>query len=181
MTLGVAAPAQLYLKTTPASTIVPHDAEITADLDVIPAGTVFFHEDVPGKFGYTITPPAGQPPVGIDNVHIFGHFDTTNFDIDAGGLPAIFDYDFDPAGHLTVKAESAPGVPSTIGHIAARVFDSTGLSGTSGLLGQPIKDARFRVDSIPSFHGTWSDAANTSINFNTDQNDVFLGGAQFSV
>lgn len=182
MTLGQAAPAQLYLRTLPASNLVPgHDAEVTADIDVIPRGTISFNLEVPGKFGYVITPLPGDPPTGIGSIHVFGHFDSINFDVEAGGLPPIFNYDFDPDSHLTVLAELTPGVPSQVGKLAIRLWDATGLNGTAGLFGAEIKDARARVDNTPSFHGTWSDGANTAVNFNTDANNAFLGGAQFLV
>ena len=50
------------------------------------------------------------------------------------------------------------------------------------MLGQPIRDARVRVDHIPSFHLTYSDNdAGSMFDFNTDANDEILGGAQFAV
>lgn len=176
------APAQIYLRTTPDSTVVPLDAEITCDIDDLPAGTVDLHFDGPGKFGYVVDPPAE-----IASIHCFGHVGNLNFDIDAGGLPPVFEFDFEPDEYLTVLAEDGFGGPDRVGHLAVRLWDEvtpTGLPNSTALFGaaSPLRDARARVDDLPSFHATWSDTpGSTAINFSTDAFDAFVGGAQVSL
>lgn len=149
------APMQAYLRTLPTSTLVPdHDIEITCDIDNVPYGVFDIHFDGPGNFGYTT-----DPPQTIDSIHCFGHMDTLNFDIDAGGLPPVFDFEFNPDSHITVFAEDGSGGPADIGHIAARFWDEDGplgLPNTGGLFGVPLRDSRMRVDDIPSSHAEWT-------------------------
>jgi hypothetical protein len=150
-----AMPMQAYLRTLPTSTIVPgHDIEITCDIDDVPFGVFDIHFDGPGNFGYTT-----DPPQTIDSIHCFGHIDTLNFDIDAGGLPPVFDFEFDPDSHITIFAGDGMGGPAEVGHVAARFWDAdgpVGLPDTAGLLGQALRDARMRVDDIPSSHAEWT-------------------------
>ena len=180
-TAAPALPLQAYLRTLPASTIVPgHDIETTCDVDNLPYGVFDIFFNGPGNFGYMT-----DPPQTIDSIHCFGHIDTLNFDIDAGGLPPVFEFEFDPDSFLTIVAEDGLGGPATAGHLAIRLWDEEapgGLPGSGGLFGTPLRDARARVDDVPSFHATWSDnATGTAINFNTDDNDVFMGGAQIAL
>ena len=61
-------------------------------------------------------------------------------------------------------AEDGLGGPDTIGHIAARLWVPDELNSADGLpqsealfgAGAPLRDARVRVDDIPSFQGTWA-------------------------
>ena len=148
-------PLQAYLRTATTSTIVPgHDIEITCDIDTVPYGVFDVHFDGPGNFGYTT-----DPPQTIESIHCFGHIDTLNFDIDAGNLPPVFDFEFAPDSHVTVFAGDGLGGPADIGHIAARFWDvdgPVGLPNTAGLLGASLRDARMRVDQIPSSHAEWT-------------------------
>ncbi len=178
-----AAPMQFYLKFSEDSNFIPgdpnKDIEVTGDIDNIPAGEINWDYEAPYDFHYMI-----DPPQGIDSVHFYGHIGSANFDFLAGDLPPEFDFHFDPDGEMTVLAEDGFGGPDTVGFAALRFWDNegNGLPGSGGLLGEPLNDARARVDDMPSFHATWSiDGTGTDINFNTDGNNVFLGGAQFMV
>ncbi|HTK76552.1 MAG TPA: hypothetical protein VL371_14900 [Gemmataceae bacterium] len=180
---GQAAPFTAYLRTTTTSNLIPgHDVEVTLNINSIPAGQTGFTANFPTDFSYDLPPGAT-----IDSIHAFGHIDNLNFDFAAGNLPNVFSFTFDPNGVLTVKAEDGTG-PNTaiVGFVAVRLWDPTGPGllptvAPASLLGDVLREARARVDSIPSFHATWSDAANTAINFDTDANDKFLGGAQVAV
>ena len=191
LTIGEDAPMQVYIRTTPDSNIIPgHDVEITTDIDVIPAGEVEVRWDGPTDFGYTLVPPAGEEPQGIDSIHSFGHIDNMFFDVDAGDLPPVFDFDFEPDEHLFITAEDGLGGPDTVGHVAVRLWVPDEINSAEGLpdsealfgAGLPLRDARARVDEIPSFQATWSDdESGTSFDFDTNANDVFLGGVQVKV
>jgi len=152
-----AAPMQAYLRFLPTSQIVPgHDIEITCDIDDVPYGIFDIHFDGPGNFGYTT-----NPAQTIESIHCYGHIDTLNFDVEAGLLPAVFDFEFDPESHVTTFAGDGLGGPAEIGHVAARFWDEdgpVGLPDTGDLLGTPLRDARMRVDQIPSSHAEWTQA-----------------------
>ena len=90
--------------------------EITCDIDVVPAGTMDFRMDGPINFSYET-----DPPQGIDSIHCFGHIGSLNFDIDAGDLPPVFGFDFDPDSSLTVVAGDGFGGPDRVGHVALRL------------------------------------------------------------
>lgn len=171
------APMEAYLRTTATSHLIPgHDVEVTADITNFPAGSITFNANFP-NFGYTT-----NPAQSISDVHIFGHIDSTNFDIDAGSLPPVFSFDFNPDSHATIVAQDGHGNSATVGHIAAHVWDTSGagLSGSGALFGTPLSDAEVRFDQIPSFHATWSNAGSTSVNFTPDV-PGFVGGAQLAV
>ena len=180
LTTNQAAPLTAYLRTETTSNLIPgHDIEATCEIQDVPAGTLDFEIDFPTSFSYTTNPPSD-----IDSVSCAGHIDDTNFDVDIGGLPPEFSFDFDPDGSLTVVAGDGFGGPATVGHVAVRLWNDalTGLPGSGGLLGTPLNDARARVDDIPSFHATWSDGVGaTAIDFNTDADNAFLGGAQIAL
>ena len=179
-----AAPLQAYLELEQGATLldnVPAEGVmITGDVDNVPAGELDFFYEAPTTFGYQTIPPQG-----IDSVRFFGNIGTLNFDVGVGDLPPVFEFDFDPAGSLTVVAEDGFGGPDEVGFATVRLWDElspTGLPNTSSLLGVPLRDAIARVDEIPSFHATWSDdAGGTNIQFDTDAANAFLGGAQFIV
>lgn len=181
LTTGTAAPLTAYLRTEPTSNLIAgHDVEVHCLIQDVPAGTLNFEIDFPISFSYTT-----DPPTGIDSVECSGFIDTLNFDLGFGGLPAIFAYEFDPDSHLTITAEDGSGPNSAVlGFVRVRLWDNdlNGLPGSGGLFGIALNDARIRADQIPSFHSTWSDGAGaTAINFDTDANDAFLGGAQLAV
>jgi hypothetical protein len=169
------APMEAYLRTTPGSHLIPgHDVEVTADIDSFPAGSISFTANLPA-FGYST-----NPPQTINDIHIFGHIDSTNFDIDAGALPPVFSFDFDPDSHATIVAQDGSGGPATVGHIAAHLWNPSGLSGSGALFGTPLEDAEVRFDQIPSLHATWSNGASTNITFSPDVAG-YVGGAQMAV
>ena len=178
---GQAAGLNAYIDTAPTSNLIPgHD--ILADCHVfdMPSGTTHFELDLPTTFSYTTDPPQGIADVGCE-----GHVDSLNFDVALGDLPPIFAFDFDPAGHMTVKAEDGTG-PNTafVGLARVRLWDPTpvGIPASSGLFGTALHDARARVDHIPSFHGTWSTGgAGTAIDYHNDSLTKYLGGAQVDV
>jgi hypothetical protein len=184
-----AAPFTGYLRTTEDSNLIKdHDIEITMNVNDFPEGNItFFEINAPFEISYEITPPQG-----IDLIHVFGHIDDTYFDIMGGNLPAVFAFSFDPDGSLSVTADDGDGIFSPgnpgdhIGLLAAVVSNAVHPDGLSGsvkeLFGIPIRDARFRLDSIPSFNATWSDTDTaTSINFDTVALNAFLGAAQLEV
>jgi hypothetical protein len=159
-----AAPLQGHLDLREGSTVIPgitvpeEGVLVTCDIDDVPAGTFDYHYRAPIDFGYT-TDPASS----IDSVHCFGHIGKLNFDIDVGDLPAIFAFAFEADGRLAVRAENGTGPNSAmVGHVAARLWSEDGLPGTEGLLGTILKDARARVDDIPSSHATWTVAQNVA-------------------
>ena len=162
-TAAPAGPMQVYLKFGEGSHLIDPDPnadiEITCDIDDVPFGVFDIHFDALGSFGYTT-----DPAQTIDSIHCFGHVGTLNFDIDAGGLPPVFDFDFDPDSHVTIFAEDGFGGPAFVGHVAARFFDmdGPGLPFTAGLLGTTLRDARMRVDQIPSSHAMWTLVRNVS-------------------
>ncbi|HSZ59729.1 MAG TPA: hypothetical protein VK797_29060, partial [Tepidisphaeraceae bacterium] len=172
------APMEAYLKTTPTSHLIPgHDVEVTADIQNFPAGSINFTANFPA-FSYSTTPPQT-----INDVHIFGHIDSTFFDFDAGDLPPVFSFDFDPDSHATIVAQDGFGGSATVGHIAAHLFtmDGSGLSGSGALFGTPLNDAEVRFDNIPSLHATWSNSGSTTINYSPDVSGFFIGGAQLAL
>jgi hypothetical protein len=169
------APMEAYVRTTTGSHLIPgHDVEVTADIDSFPAGSISFTTSFPG-FGYTTSPPQT-----INDIHIFGHIDSTNFDIDAGTLPPVFSFDFDPDSHATIVAQDGYGGPATVGHIAAHLWNTSGLPGSGALLGTPLEDAEVRFDQIPSLHATWSNGSATNVTFSPDVAG-YIGGAQMAV
>lgn len=171
------APMEAYLRTTPSSHLISgHDVEVTADITNFPAGSISFTANFP-NFGYTT-----NPAQSISDIHIFGHIDSTNFDIDAGDLPPVFSFDFNPDSHATIVAQNGSGGSATVGHIAAHLFttDGSGLSGSGGLFGTPLNDAEVRFDHIPSLHATWSNGASTIVNYSPDV-PGFIGGAQLDL
>lgn len=179
--VGQAAPLNAYIQTTPSSNLIPgHD--VLADCHVInvPSGHLIMSLDLPDHFEYTT-----DPPQGIADVGCVGHIDSLNFDVSMANLPAVFGWDFDPAGHMTVKAEDGTGPnTATVGLIAVRLWDPSGpgLPSSSGLLGVALHDARARVEQIPSFHGTWSTGGTgTAIDYHNDAATNYLGGAQLDV
>jgi hypothetical protein len=180
-----AAPLTAYIRTTEDSNLIPdHDVEITLNVNDIPAGQSTFNADFPTDIGYDL--PSGAE---IDSIHAFGHIDCVFFDVLLGDLPNKFQFTFDPNGALTLLAQDSSGNPDRVGVVAVRLWvpDDTcpgGLladSALTPLLGDELREARARLDDIPSFHATWSDGANTAINFDTDATDAFLGGAQVAV
>jgi hypothetical protein len=177
-----AAPMQGYLRTTPTSKLMPgHDIEITCEIVNVPAGDTKYTFNGPTDFSYST-----NPHTGIDSMHCFGHIDTLSFDIDAGGLPPHFVYQWDPDSHLTITADDGNGNPAFVGHLAAFLADPNGISlfGDAGaLFGPKLKVARMRVDNTPSVTGTWfaDDASgNTTVQFNTQVPGLFAGGVQFA-
>jgi len=163
---------QAYLKTDPASQLVPgRRVRGTCDIDSIPNGTVNMGIALPPKsvtLGYSIVPSQG-----INQVHCFGNVDTTAFDLLLGDLPSDFTLDFDPSNHLIVTAENGSG-PNTddVGLVGIRLCDDpdedgvceagengTGIPDTSFLLGDPLRDARGRLDHSPSFSSHWANAS----------------------
>jgi hypothetical protein len=108
----------------------------------------------------------------------------TTLTIHMDNLPAVLCYDFEAAaGTLTVLAQNADLTPSTIGDV---IFDlestGPGLAGTAGLLGQSIKQARVRLDNIPSFTASWgTGGGNTHFSFNAIPPGFFLGGIQLEL
>lgn len=177
-----AAPMQAYLRTQGATNLIPgHDIEVTCNVDDFPEGTLDFDFDFPDHLEYTITPPQD-----IDSLACFGHIDSLNFDILAADLPPELTFDFDPDEHLTVLAEDGSGPNTdTVGLLAIRLWDETmSLPGSGALFGLGIRDARARVDEVPSFLSTWSDdPGSTNIDFDTGSPPavLYLGGAQVSV
>ena len=178
---GQAARMNAYIETAPTSNLIPgHDILADCHIFDMPSGKTHFEIDLPSTFSYTT-----DPPQGIDEVACAGHVDSLNFDVALGDLPPIFAFDFDPAGHLTVKAEDGTG-PNTdfVGLATVRLFDPTlvGIPASSGLFGAALHDARARADHIPSFHGTWATGgAGTAIDYHNDALTNFLGGAQVDV
>jgi hypothetical protein len=179
--VGQAAPLNAYIQTAPTSNLIPgHD--VLADCHVInvPSGHLIMHMVLPDHFDYTT-----DPKQGIDDIGCTGHLDSLNFDVSMANLPPVFGWDFDPAGHMTVKAEDGTG-PNTasVGLIAVRLWDPTavGIPSSSGLFGVALHDARARVDQIPSFHGTWSTGGTgTAFDYHNDAATNYLGGAQLDV
>ena len=189
MKFSQAAPLTAYLRTTPTSNLISgHDIEVTLNVNNMPAGQSSFNADFPTDFTYDLPGNAV-----IDSIHAFGHIDCVFFDVLISHLPNKFQFSFDPNGAVTLLAQDGSGNPDRVGAIAVRLFhqeipgftcpDDSLLPGSPlpDLLGDELQEARLRLDDIPSFHATWSDAASTAINFNTDANDVFLGGAQVAV
>lgn len=185
-TLNLAEPARPltgYVSLQPPSTLFSESLEATCNVHDFPYGDTTFTLELPPpnvKFGYVT-----DPPQGIDEVQCFGHVGTLNFDVLAGDLPPTFDFEFDPAGSLSVVAEDGLGGPDTVGLIAARLWDEDGPdglgAGTAGLFGDVLRDARFRLDSSPSFTGSWSNTAtSTGISFDT-AGATYLGGAQVAI
>ena len=102
-------------------------------------------------------------------------------------MPAVFHWHLDPAGELEVQAEDGSGPNSDrLGFLATRLWDGTGpgLPETAGLLGLPLRDARLRLDDVPSFRAGWmDDVSGTAFGFDTGLPDapLFLGGAQLAL
>ncbi|HJZ58631.1 MAG TPA: hypothetical protein VKE74_27060, partial [Gemmataceae bacterium] len=115
--------------------------------------------------------PSTQPSATYDNVLI---------DVAAQNLPNIFGYSFNPAGSVSLTADNTPAaLPDRIGGVTAYIRSQSGIPGTAGILGSPLKDARLRLDDVPSLSGTWSTGGgNTSFALDTTGTNVFLGGAQ---
>ena len=182
-----AAPLTAYIRTTEDSNLIPgHDVEVTLNIDDIPAGQSSFNMSFPNDFVYDL--PDGAE---IDQIHAFGHIDCTFFDVLLKDMPNKFEFHFDPDGSLAVLAQDEDGNADRIGAIAVRLWiDDEDChdplipgSPLPNLLGEELREARVRLDDIPSFHATWSDGANTAINFDTDAASgsfAFLGGAQIA-
>jgi hypothetical protein len=181
LVVGQAAPLNAYILTTPTSHLIPgHD--VLADCHVInvPSGHLVMSIDLPDHFEYTT-----DPPQGIADVGCVGHIDSLNFDVSMAELPPVFAWDFDPAGHATVKAEDGTG-PNTsfVGLIQVRLWDTSGpgLPSSTALFGTPLFDARARADHIPSFHGTWATGGTgTAVDYHSDSASNYLGGMQVDV
>jgi len=176
-------PLQSYLRTTPTSKLTPgHDDEITCEIVNVPAGETQFYFNGPTSFGYTTV-----PATSINSVHCFGHIDALAFDNDAGGLPAVFSFLFDPDSMMQIVAQDGHGGNALVGHLAVLLADSNGISlfaDAGTLLGQKLEEARMRVDNTPTFTGTWvadNASGNTAINFNTVAPGLFAAGVQFAV
>jgi len=183
VTTTTATPLQSYLRTTPTSKLTPgHDDEATCELVNIPAGETKFFFDGPTNFGVTTL-----PPTSINDIHCFGHLDSLAFDIDVGGVPPVFSFKWDPDSILTILAQDGHGGNAFLGHLSSYLADSNGISlfpDAGTLFGTKLKEARLRVDNIPTFTGTWvvNDASgNTVINFNTVAPGLFAGGVQLAV
>ncbi len=183
VTTTTATPLQAYLRTTPTSLLIPgHDDEITCELVNIPAGETKFFFHGPTSFGVSTTPPAS-----IADIHLFGHIDSLTFDIDAGGVPPVFAFTWDPDSMLTILAQDGHGGNAFLGHLSALLADTNGISlfpDAGTLFGTKLKEARLRVDNIPTFTGTWvvNDASgNTSIQYNTVAPGLYAGGVQMAV
>jgi hypothetical protein len=183
VTTTTATPLQSYLRTTPTSKLTPgHDDEITCELVNIPAGETKFFFNGPTDFGVTTI-----PPTSIGDIHCFGHIDSLAFDIDAGGVPAVFAFKWDPDSILTILAQDGHGGNAFLGHLAAFLADTNGISlfpDAGVLFGTKLKEARLRVDNIPTFTGTWvvnDIGGNTSIQFNTVAPGLFADGVQMAV
>lgn len=182
-----AEPLTAYLMTTPASKFTDDDVEVTCDVHDFPYGITTFGVEFPPP--QMVIDYQTDPPQGIEEVLCFGNVGTLNFDLAAGDLPPEFSMTFDPGGLLGLTAGDGLGGPDRIGLIGMRLWDELnpdGLdAGTAGLLGEVLRDARFRADDIPSFEGTWSDdASGTAIDFDTDAATgpfAFLGGVQVEV
>jgi hypothetical protein len=178
---GEAAPMNAYIETTPTSNLIPgHDILADCHIFDMPFGKTHFEIDLPTTFSYTT-----NPPQGIGDVGCLGHVDSLNFDVALGDLPAVFAFDFDPAGHLTVKAEDGTG-PNTdfVGVATVRLWDPTaaGLPSSNAVFGEALHDARARADHIPSFHGTWATGGgSTAVDYHSDSAANFLGGVQVDV
>ena len=194
-TLNLAAPAPLtgYVRTLPDSNIIPdHDVEVTLNIINIPAGQSSFDMSYPTDFKYDL--PDGAE---LDEIHAFGHIDCMFFDVLLQDLPNKLEFHFDPDGEVSVLAQDSNNNPDTVGTIQVHLWhqDIPGFvcpdeallpdSPLPNLLGAELQEARLRLDDIPSFHGTWSDAdTTTSIDFDTDAATgpfAFLGGAQVAL
>jgi hypothetical protein len=183
LTTTTATPLQSYLRTTPTSQLTPgHDDEITCEIANVPAGETQFHFNGPTNFGYTTSPPAS-----IGSLSCFGHIDTLNFDIDAGGLPAVFSFLFDPDSQMSVVAQDGQGGNASVGHLATLLADPNGISlfaDAGTLFGVKLQKALMRIDNTPTLTGTWvvdSASGNTAIQFDTIAHGLFAGGIQFAV
>src|SRR6266545_2866409 len=178
---GQAAKLNAYIETKPTSNLIPgHDVLADCHVYDMPQGHTHVTIELPKTFDYTT-----DPLQGIDEIACAGHIDTLNFDVALGDLPPIFGFDFEPSGHLTVKAEDGTG-PNTafVGVATARFWDSTGpgLPSSDAVFGTPLRDARARADHIPSFHGTWATGGTgTAIDYHNDAATNYLGGAQVDV
>lgn len=186
---AAAHPLTTYLRLHPESTLTDEDIEATCNVHDFPGGIT--------ELGFELPPPTvkfsfenlSDPPQGIDELSCFGFVNTTNFDVLAGDLPPLWGFEFDPTGSLAVVAEDGLGGPDAIGTLGVRLWDSDGENGlgiaTATVLGEVLRDARFRVDSVPSFNATWSDAAtSTTIDFDTVAASgpyAYLGGAQVGI
>jgi hypothetical protein len=196
MDLAQAGPMQVYLRTGPESNILPFDpvpsgpnpyVELTTDIDVVPAGPALIVLDFPATFSVTAA-------TGIQSLSVLGHIGTLEVEASFGDLPAVWSLDFRPDGSLAVVAEDALGNPEDIGHVAFRLSDPSGFD--PGIIPLPeglgqffpvaLKDARLRVDDIPTFNATWDNTpASTFVDFNTAAAAGapfrYVGGVQFAV
>jgi hypothetical protein len=180
-----AAPMQAYVRTSGTTKLIENrDVEVTCDVDDFPAGILVFDFDFPDQLEYTI-----DPPQDIESVHCYGYIDDLQFDVTGGELPPRFTWDFDPDDHLNVIAEDGLAPNSArLGLFAVRLWDEVGVEGipdSDALFDVPLMDARARVDDVPSFQSTWSDAeTGTSVDFDTGDpaaDHLYLLGAQVSV
>lgn len=121
--------------------------------------------------GTEIVDPAFNPT----SAETSGKYDDVLFDVLINGLPSNFSFAFDPAGSLDIVSGGA-----FVGDLTARLRSNTGVPSSDALFGAgvPVKDARLRLDHIPTIHATWS---KTAFDFHTTANDVFLDGAQLAV
>jgi hypothetical protein len=178
---GQAAGMNAYIETKPGSNLIPgHDILADCHIFDVPLGHTHVTIELPKKFGYTT-----DPLQGIADLGCAGHIDSLNFDVALADLPPIFEFDFEPNDHLTVKAEDGSGPNSAfVGLAKVRFWDSTGpgLPASSAVFGTPLRDARARADHIPSFHGTWATGGGgTTIDYHNDSAANFLGGVQVDV
>jgi hypothetical protein len=139
----------------------------------------------------------------IDEICMAGHIGFTNFALVLSGNPTVGSFDFRPEGSVAVTAQDGMGNPDFFTANAAVVYDVTGFNpaivpwpvASSGTfhsasktffpLGTPLKEARLRLDHVPSMMATWdNENQHTYIDIGTNAASgqfAYVGGVQIQV
>ena len=157
--------------------------QVTVDLDVnnLPQE---FHLDVDMDPSVCYTASSGIASLNLSaDIDPDGGSATNNthVDVDISDLPAVLCFTLDPDTGASLVAETTGGFSDPVGNLTFNMTNASGIPSTGGLLGQPLKHVRARLDDIPSSHLAWSDAPNVAVGFSTDGVNAFLDGAQVAI
>ena len=197
---GSPTPLQFYLRTgidsnilvaPPGATGPDPYAEVTCNADDIQAGQT--HLELFPPLGFSVAADAA-----IDSISCGGHVGTLEAGLLLEDVPTVSSFDFRPEGSVAVTAEDASGQPDAFGAIVAHLIDENGFD--PNVIPLPaqgetffpadtrLKEARLRLDHVPSFNALWHDLPDstviqldTALDASLDPSDPFAYLAGFQV